>query len=71
MTKEFKPLSELEEKIGRLLYMLLMRFIKNWGRDCWRKFTKFASATFFKNGIRRKRQLGIPIVFDGITFLKD
>ena len=69
MTKEFKPLSELEEKIGKAVVHAAYEVHKELGPGLLEKVYEVCFCHVLqKMGYDVKRQLSIPIVFDGITF---
>ncbi|NLK48714.1 MAG: GxxExxY protein [Bacteroidales bacterium] len=69
MTKEFKPLSELEEEIGKAVVHAAYEVHKELGPGLLEKVYEVCFCHVLqKMGYDVKRQLSIPIVFDGITF---
>ncbi|MGI6047907.1 MAG: GxxExxY protein [Petrimonas sp.] len=69
MTTEFKPLSELEEEIGKAVVHAAYVVHKELGPGLLEKVYEICFCHVLqKMGYNVKRQLKIPITFDGIVF---
>ena len=67
--KESKPLSNEEERIGKLIVNTAYKVHKEPGTGLLEKVYEVALAhELWKAGLNVIRQLDIPIVYDGITF---
>jgi len=69
MNKEFKPLTENENRIGKLIVQAAFEVHKNLGPGLLEKVYEVCFAhELQKRGLTVKRQLDIPIQYDGIIF---
>jgi len=69
MNKEFKPLTENENRIGKLIVEAAFEVHKNLGPGLLEKVYEVCFAhELQKRGLTVKRQLDIPIQYDGIIF---
>ncbi len=69
MTKEFKPLSELEEEIGKAVVHAAYVVHKELGPGLLEKVYEACFCHILrKMGYEAKRQLKVPIIFDGLVF---
>lgn len=67
--KEYMPLSEEEERIGKLIVNGAFRVHKQLGPGLLEKIYEIALEHELKKvGLKVSRQLDIPIVYDGIIF---
>ncbi len=67
--KDYKPLSEEEEKVGKLIVNAAFRVHKELGPGLLEKVYEIAlEHELKKSGLHVNRQLDIPIVYNGITF---
>ena len=67
--KNYKPLSEEEERIGKIIVNAAYQVHKELGPGLLEKVYEIAlTHELQKAGLRVKRQLDIPIVYDGLTF---
>ncbi len=67
--KDYKPLSEEEEKVGKLIVNAAFRVHKELGPGLLEKVYEIAlEHELKKSGLHVNLQLDIPIVYDGINF---
>ncbi|UCH65613.1 MAG: GxxExxY protein [Ignavibacterium sp.] len=67
--KSYKPLSDEEERIGKIIVNSAYKVHKELGPGLLEKVYEIALAyELEKAGLLVKRQLDIPIVYDGLTF---
>ena len=67
--KKYELLSDEEERIGKLIVNAAFKVHKELGPGLLEKVYEIALAhELKKSGLEVKRQLDIPIVYDGITF---
>jgi GxxExxY protein len=69
MNKEYKPLTEKENVIGKLIVESAFEVHKNLGPGLLEKVYEVClSHELQKRGLNVKRQLDVPITYDGIKF---
>lgn len=69
MNKEFEPLTENENRIGKLIVEAAFEVHKNLGPGLLEKVYEICFAhELQKRGLNVKRQIDIPIQYDGIVF---
>jgi len=69
MNKEFEPLTENENRIGKLIVEAAFEVHKNLGPGLLEKVYEVCFAhELQKRGLNVKRQIDIPIQYDGIVF---